>query len=687
MKRRSFSPQFIRIAFAVFINSLPGLFLHAQKIPVQFGKLSAADFTLPASPAVDSNAAAVIVADYGETSFKGNANGWISYVLKKKKRIKIINKQAFDLATVTIPLYTDDEQTEKLDDITATAYNLEGEKVVSTKLERKELFSEKIDKNRVIKKFTIPGVRENSIIEYSYTIISDFYFNIPYWEFQDTEYPTLWSEYQVSIPSLVSYVFNKRGYHAFFIDKADEGKENYTIRQSKDSRGMSGAEQTFNVNTYTVKHRWVMKDVNAFGHEKFLYSPENYQDQIDFQLSKIYDGQDTKDVKNTWAKQNEDMLKDADFGRFMDPDEDMSWLDDVLKPIINPNASRLEQAKQVYYFVADNFTCTDHHHRYMRYPLREIVKAKKGNVAEINLLLTALLRRLHIEAAPVVLSTRQAGINYDSYPVLSRLDYVICRFAMDDVNYFLDASQHELGFGHLPADCFNGHGRIISATETGPVYLTADTIKEVRNTMVHFTAGSGKDKSLAGTCTVQYGHLESFNHRHAIAEKGLPAFFQTIAGNGGDEWAMKESWVDSLDKREFPLTAHFNVTWNSFGNNDLVYLSPFLWGGYKSNPFSAAERRYPVEMSYPINESYYFNFDIPEGYTVDEMPKSLRASYNVKDGSFEYLIQRTDNAIQLKSTLVLKKAIFDPEDYASLRDFFALVVKKQAEQIVFKKIK
>jgi len=659
----------------------------AQKMPVQFGKVTAADFTLPASPAVDSNAAAVIIADYGETGFKGNANGWVSYVFKKKKRIKIINKQAFDLATVAIALYTEDEQTEKLDDLTATAYNLEDGKVTSTKLEKKELFSEKIDKNRVIKKFTIPGVRENSIVEYSYTIVSDFYFNIPYWEFQDTEYPTLWSEYQVNIPSLVSYVFNKRGYHSFFIDKADEGKENYLIRQTKDSRGMSGAEQTFSVNAYTVKHRWVMKDVEAFGQEEFLYSPENYQDQIDFQLSKIYDGQDTKDVKNTWAKQNEDMLKDADFGRFMEPDEDMTWLDDVLKPVVDVNASRMEQAKQVYYFVSDNFTCTDHHHRYLRSPLREIIKSRKGNVAEINLLLTALLRRLHIEAAPVVLSSRQAGVNYDSYPVLSRLDYVVCHFSMDNTHYFLDASWRDLGFAQLPPACFNGHGRIISATESGPVYLTADTIREVRKTVVNFSAGPGKDKALVGACTLQYGHIESFNQRQAIAEKGLPAFFQGLAGNGGDEWSMKESWVDSLKKREFPLTAHFNVSWNSFGSNDLVYFTPILWGGYKSNPFSAASRRYPVEMSYPVNETYYLNFEIPDGYTVDEMPKSLKASYNVNEGSFEYLIQRTDNAIQLKSTLVLKKAIFDPEDYASLRDFFALVVKKQAEQIVFKKKK
>jgi hypothetical protein len=37
--------------------------------------------------------------------------------------------------------------------------------------------------------------------------------------------------------------------------------------------------------------------------------------------------------------------------------------------------------------------------------------------------------------------------------------------------------------------------------------------------------------------------------------------------------------------------------------------------------------------------------------------------------------------------LLMKKATFLPDDYETLREFFGHVVKKQAEQIVFKKIK
>src|ERR1700712_5453151 len=147
-----------------------------QKTPVTFGKVSVQDFTLPPNSIIDSSTSAVIIADVGTPTFKGNNTGWVSYVFKRKKRIKILDKKAFELATVKIPLYTDGDAREKIENITATTFNLENGIVVATKMEKNDLFTDKIDKNRIEQKFTMPGVKENSIIEYSYTVNSDFYF-------------------------------------------------------------------------------------------------------------------------------------------------------------------------------------------------------------------------------------------------------------------------------------------------------------------------------------------------------------------------------------------------------------------------------------------------------------------------------------------------------------------------------
>ncbi|MDE3250149.1 MAG: DUF3858 domain-containing protein [Bacteroidota bacterium] len=661
--------------------------LAAQEIrPVEFGKLWPGDFTLHPSAVLDSSNAAVIIADYGETTFKGNSHGWVSYVFTHKKRIKILDSRAFDLATIEVILYSDGEQSEQLEDLTAASYNLKGDTILVNKVDKKDIFTDKIDKNRVVKKFTVPGVKENCIIEYSYTIVSDFYFNIPSWEFQHRGYPTLWSEYKVEIPAMVTYVFNKRGYHSFDIDEQGEGKATYQINRANNSH-IAGIDMGVSVKSKTVKHRWVMKDMEAFGHEDYLYTPENYLDQIDFQLSKTFNGEETSVVKNTWAKQTEDMLRDKQFASFMSGEEDMGWMDDYLAASVHPSGSPIEQVRQVYNHISGNFSCIDHHSKYLRSSMQAVAKAQKGSVGEINLLLTALLRRLHFEAAPVVLSTREAGFNDESYPVLTRLDYVVCRVMVDDAEYYLDASQPQLGFGQLPPNCYNGHARVISPVNSKSVFFLADSIKETHKVMLHFFPSGDPAKPLAGSCVINYGMMESFNSRVEIAAKGLPAYLRRITGIGGEEMQIKESWVDSLDKKELPISVHFNVDINSFNGSDIVYFSPVLWSGYKKNPFAALTRRYPVEMSYPLNETYYLTLEVPEGYEIDELPKSIKISYNANQGYFEYIVRQYEGTIQLRSTILLKKALFDAEDYNSLRTFFADVVKKQAEQIVFKKKK
>jgi len=79
--------------------------------------------------------------------------------------------------------------------------------------------------------------------------------------------------------------------------------------------------------------------------------------------------------------------------------------------------------------------------------------------------------------------------------------------------------------------------------------------------------------------------------------------------------------------------------------------------------------------------------EVPEGFQVDELPKSARIRLNENDGFFEYLIQQTPQNIQMRVKLKLNKAEFSPDDYSNLRDFFAFVVNKANEQIVFRKVK
>jgi hypothetical protein len=65
----------------------------------------------------------------------------------------------------------------------------------------------------------------------------------------------------------------------------------------------------------------------------------------------------------------------------------------------------------------------------------------------------------------------------------------------------------------------------------------------------------------------------------------------------------------------------------------------------------------------------------------------VRSKFNEDEGLFEYIIVNREGHIQLRCKFQLYKANFAAADYEPLRDFFGLFIKKQAEQIVFKKIK
>ena len=199
------------VYFTMFVT-----FLAAQdKLPIKFGKVSLTDFVIK-SAVIDSNTNAVVIADVGTSEFIANTTDLsFSIIFKRKQRIKLINKNGFDAATITIPLYrSSDGREEKLEDLNAHTYNIENGEVIDIKLEKAAVFTQQETKNWTNKKFTFPAIKEGSIIEFTYQVKSDFFFNFQSWEFQRA-YPVLWSQYDATIPEFFRYVILSQGYHPF----------------------------------------------------------------------------------------------------------------------------------------------------------------------------------------------------------------------------------------------------------------------------------------------------------------------------------------------------------------------------------------------------------------------------------------------------------------------------------------
>lgn len=653
---------------------LISFYVDAQKI--KFGNITAKDFQEKIYP-IDSTAQAVILYDAGAAAYESNNNTWFNIVYTYHKRIRILNKNAFDIATIKIPLYVGEKLEDRLDKIEAATYTLQNGEVVKTKLDKQSIFKDKVSKYTTIQKFTFPNLSEGCIVEYTYTIISPRSYDLRTWYFQQ-KFPVLQSKYEVTIPMLFNHIFIKNGYFELPQTNVKQGNQSYTIYENKNS-----AERTepFVYNATTIHSEWLLSNIPAIVPEKFTTTLENYISKIDFQLKSLnYPNEAPKPYMQTWPELAKTLLKDEQFGS--DLSNNNRWLDDDVEKLI-VNNDNLATGKNIFKFVKQNFTKLDYNGIYLPENLKKSYQDKKGGSADINLVLIAMLKKAKLNADPVLLSTRDNGLASETYPLIDKFNYVIAKLEINNKVYLLDASNKHIGFNFLPEECYNGSGRIINEN-TYLVSLLADSLKETKTTNI-FIINAENGKSIEGSYTSNLGYFESFNIRDNLSKVNKEDFFKRIKNGFNYNVKMSNTSLDSLNNEEEKISVNYDFSF-SF-DEDIIYFNPLFGEAYKTNPFTAAKRSYPVEMPYQTNELININMEIPKGYKIDELPKSSRINFNENEGIFEYLIQADAKTIQLRCKVVLNKANFLPEDYESLRDFYTYIVKKQAEQIVFKKIK
>lgn len=668
----------MRILSTLMLCALCGTLSAQETSPyVKFGKITVDELKKKVY-SIDSSANAVVLSDRGEAMIEGNSKNWFSVVFTRHRVVHILNKNGYHEADVEIELYSRNDDEEKLDNVKAVTYNLEGDKIVETKLDKSSIFKEAIDKNSSLRKFTMPNVKEGCIIEFQYTVTTDFISNLDPWNFQGAS-PVLWSEYMLSVPQFFTYAFLGHGYQPYYINDRKDRQATFTVADTRSASATERESFTSGVTDY----RWVMKDVPELKEESYTSAIKNHIARMEFQLSSQNYPLTPHDYRNSWPGLVKELTESERFGAALSNNN--GWLSDDEKPLLAGATDDLDKARRIYSFVRDNFTCTEYNALVMSQTLKNILKTRKGNVAEINLLLVAMLRYAGLKADPVLVSTTNHGYALEMYPMITSFNYVIVELNSDGRQYYLDASHPRLGFAKLMANCYNGHARVIDEFAT-PVQLSPDSLKE-RSVTALFMSNNEKGGGWSGSMNQTEGYYNSYNIRNTIKDKGQEAFFKQIEKDFGNDVKIKKPTIDSLSQLEMPVSLHYEVDLSN-NNEDILYVNPMFGEGYKTNPFKSAQRYYPVEMPYTRDETYILTLEVPEGYVVDELPKQIVAKLDDQESAlFEYRISQSGNTISMRVRLKISRTLFLPDEYDTLREFYNLIVNKEGEQIVFKKKK
>lgn len=647
-----------------------------ERSTVKFGKISAEDFKTNVY-SIDSNAAAVVIADIGSSDILTNGN-WFQVVYKRLRRVHILKKSGYDAATFAFPVFVSNSGDEGLDNLKAVTYNYENGQVMESKLDLKNaVYTDKLTKKIHLKKFTLPNVKEGSIIEIEFKTTSNSVSNMPSWEFQG-EYPVLWSEYTVAIPEFFYYLFLPHESLNYYIKEKKETSRGYVLDLTAVYLTPTKASFSASVN----EHHWVVKNAPGLKLEPYTASLNNHISKIDFVLSAFRYPLRDKNLLLEWKEVMSTLLKDEYFG--LQYTKDNSWLNDEVNSLTKGSTGDVNKAKAIFNYLRDNFKCVNYNQIFPASTLKEIVKNKRGGVASINLLLVAMLRKIGINADPLMLSTRSNGYPPVLYPDVSKFNYLICLATIDGKKYYLDASHSQLGFGWLESECYNGYAKIIDEAATG-IELLPDSLLERK--IISVNLSNDELGNLTGYVQQSPGYYESYKIRKMIGEKGKEEFFKELQNEAGSGISISNPVVDSLTLYDEPVYLNFDIKLEN-EKAEILYINPMFGEGHKDNPFKSATRLYPVEMPYAVDEAYILKMQVPKGYLLEELPKPVKMNYD-DDGKsfFEYIISENNGVIMLRSRLKIAKTFFTPDEYEVLRDFFAQIVNKHNEQIVFKKKK
>jgi hypothetical protein len=631
------------------------LSLFAQKSPVKFGEIPMSDMTMTIYDK-DSSAAAVMLVNYGE-AYLSVSSLTTQMKFERHVRIKILNKEGFSWADVTIPLYYAGSTEERINGLKASTFNVENGKIVETKLSKEGIFKENFNRNIVHQKFTLPDVKEGSVIDYTYTISSEFYWNFPAWQFQET-IPIRHCEFWAVMPDIFMYERYMQGYLTV---------NNYTVKPTT----VSGLD--------TKAHHWTMTDVPAFKEEPYMTSTQDYVSKIKFALSHVsFPGEPVREIMGSWEKLNKDLLEDTEFGGVI---KGGNFLKDIVEQSTAGLTDPMQKLTAVHNYVKQNFEW-DGVKDFYAMPLKKLHEKRKGSSGDINLYLASMLEKAGLDVDMVLISTRDHGFIRESAPMRSQFNYAACAVRLADKTIFVDATEKYLPAGVLPVRCLNGQGLVISEKRHGWINLETKT-KAKTTISADLTVVETGD--LKGKLNYSRDGYDALRMRKEFKNKGQESYVKEFLGTR--PWEIEKSEFQNLEeidksiKEIHDLTIHDHAT----TAGDVIYINPFVTSQIVSNPFKSEKREYPVDFGSAIDQVYMCKLSIPEGYSIDELPESKIFLMPGNAAKYLYNVARLGNAVIITSTFQINKNIFLQMEYSNLREFYNQVVAKQAQQIVLKK--
>ena len=610
-------------------------------------KFNEADLSKPKS-LLDENAPAEIL--YKSVHFMVDVT---TGILHKKHyyRVKIYNKdKSEDWLNLEIPLFQMSGDQETLAKVKAVTYNLENGKATQTKVEKSSKYRSKESKYVTINKFAFPNVKNGSVLEYQFEVLSPFLVSIPE-ILIEPDTPSLYTEYVLDAPLNISYNIN---YTGSLLPKYKEVEE----------------KLLYGTNYRTF--RFGYENIKGFKTERFVKNDRNYRTKISAELHST-NFKEVKLYSSSWEQIKERLYKDEEFGGEL---KKTKLAKENMPPGIAGMENDREKADAIFRYVQKNFTWNNNRGIYTEEGFKKLLETKTGNAADINLFLVMMLREAGLKADPVLISTVDHGMINLASPNLSNLNFVLAAVESKGSFSIYDATSKQSARDELPPRDWNHLGILMTKAKASQLQMV--NAKPSFNYLT-INAKINEDGSISGS--------------YSDKDTGSYAMF------------AKENYDDNADKYKKQYKENFTVDFTDIDSKVLengdfestmkfasenmmdrigkkMIINPMLFLNKNSNEFDQTEeRKYTIDFISPFTKIKMIVLEIPEGYVIEELPKNKKIVTEDKEIEYSYIAEQKGNKLEITSTTKVASADYPKEYYPAFKQIWGTASKSENQVI------
>lgn len=254
---------------------------------------------------------------------------------------------------------------------------------------------------------------------------------------------------------------------------------------------------------------------------------------------------------------------------------------------------------------------------------------------------------------------------------------------------FFDPTDPYVPLGYLPSDEQDGYALVVTpeggTLEHVPL-LPPSTNRLLRTASLSLSSTgnlTGDFREISWGGPAEQKRAEFLQTPPAQRAKIIEGFLGAFLAN----FSLTHASIGNLDQFDQNMLLTYSVNVNGYAKpaGDLLILKPRVVGEKSWAILSGKPRKYPIDFGETTRQDDVFDFTLPAGYVVDELPEPV--SVECPYGSYQSHMTVTGNTLEYKRTYIIKAIQVPTDKLPEVRTFLGQIAQDENSSAILKQSK